>query len=61
MVPTDIFSGHWSHTINGGVLATQLDQLMTLIGSIRMSNNHDSWRWSFGVDNMFMVKEARLW
>ena len=50
----------WVRNFDGGVLVDQALQLRNLLQSVHLSARRDSWLWSFGYEDTFLVKETRL-
>ncbi|XP_076924840.1 uncharacterized protein LOC143587430 [Bidens hawaiensis] len=54
-----IWVWNWRRRPRGGVEATQLEELISLLDSVSLSDSNDKWIWDLDSDDTFLVKGVR--
>ncbi|GKF93397.1 hypothetical protein Tco_0280116 [Tanacetum coccineum] len=51
----------WTRNFHGGVTASQLDSMISLLVNVTLSEGQDTWQWNLIGSNIFNVKDIRLY
>ncbi|KAL4584583.1 hypothetical protein LXL04_009187 [Taraxacum kok-saghyz] len=51
----------WQRSILGGRTLASLQDLMLLLGDVRLTDCRDGWKWEIASDGVFSVAETRRW
>ncbi|KAL4592856.1 hypothetical protein LXL04_005863 [Taraxacum kok-saghyz] len=51
----------WQRSILGGRTFASLQDLMLLLGDVRLTDCRDGWKWEIASDGVFSVAETRRW
>ncbi|KAJ0548291.1 putative RNA-directed DNA polymerase [Helianthus annuus] len=54
-----VFSWHWKSVLVDNILLADLQQLCSLIGSVRLVDKEDKWRWSPHKEGTYSVKSVK--
>ncbi|GKE77969.1 RNA-directed DNA polymerase, eukaryota, partial [Tanacetum coccineum] len=56
---SDSFTSSFRRVIRGGIESTQLSDIMSILGSVILSSNEDTYFWDLNGDGDFRVKDVR--
>nr|GEU37394.1 reverse transcriptase domain, reverse transcriptase zinc-binding domain protein [Tanacetum cinerariifolium] len=51
----------WTRNFHGGVTASQLDSLISMLVNVKLTECHDAWQWNLIGSNIFTVKDILIY
>ncbi|GKC69668.1 hypothetical protein Tco_1115551, partial [Tanacetum coccineum] len=51
----------WTRNFHGGVTASQLDSLISMLMNVKITEGQDAWQWNLIGSNIFTIKDIRIY